>query len=237
MPATQACATDAPRSCYELSMRAARPLRDGTARLRRLLWVATAALAVVGAGCSASGPDAAAPSSTPSGGASAPAGGVTTTGRAPTGTVDAGTRTRLAGFKEVTITVTDADGTTRTFCLMLADTEDLRQQGLMFVTDPALGGYDGMLFAFDADSDGGFWMRNTRLPLSIAYLRADGTTTSTTDMAPCPDDAKTCPVYPAGGSYRSAIEVPAGGLARLGISDRSRVQVGATSCAPAPNRS
>ena len=148
-------------------------------------------------------------------------------------TTPAGGRTRLAGFKEVTVTVTDAEGRTRTFCLLLADTPELQEQGLMYVTDPALGGYDGMVFSYAEDSVGGFWMRNTRLPLSIAWVRADGSTVSTTDMAPCPDSEPTCPVYPPGGGYRFAIEVPQGGLGALGISDRSRVALGPASCAPA----
>jgi uncharacterized membrane protein (UPF0127 family) len=95
----------------------------------------------------------------------------------------------------------------------------------MEVTDPGLGGHAGMLFAFEGDSRGGFWMRNTRLPLSIAYLREDGTTVSTADMAPCPDSAPTCPTYDAAGPYRYAIEVPLGRLGQLGISETSRVEV------------
>jgi uncharacterized protein len=148
-------------------------------------------------------------------------------------TVVPGGRSRLDGFKEITVTVVDADGHTRTFCLLLADTPELQQRGLMFVTDEALGGYDGMVFRYEQDANGGFWMRNTRLPLSIAWIRADGSTVSTTNMEPCPDGAPTCPVYPPGGAYRYAIEVPHGQLEDLGISDRSRVTLGAEECAPA----
>jgi uncharacterized membrane protein (UPF0127 family) len=90
-----------------------------------------------------------------------------------------------------------------------------------------------MLFSFERDQDGGFWMRSTRLPLSIAWIRADGTTVSTADMAPCPDDASTCPTYPPAGAYRFAIEVPQGRLDDLGISAGSRVALGDRACAPA----
>jgi uncharacterized membrane protein (UPF0127 family) len=207
----------------------------GRWRRRVTVAVASTALVLAAAGCAADGGSTGASSNRSV--TTAVRAGVPTTARAPTGTVPVGNRTRLEGFEEVTVTVVDAAGTARTFCLLLANTQALREQGLMFVTDPTLGGYDGMLFAFEDDSDGGFWMRNTRLPLSIAYLRADGTTTATTDMAPCPDDATTCPVYPPGGTYRSAIEVPAGGLARLGISDRSRIEIGAKACAPATTAS
>jgi uncharacterized membrane protein (UPF0127 family) len=59
-------------------------------------------------------------------------------------------------------------------------------------------------------------MRNTPMSLSIAYVDAAGTIVSTVDMAPC-GDLGVCPTYPAAGPYRIAIEVPQGGLARLGI--------------------
>ena len=93
---------------------------------------------------------------------------------------------------------------------------------------------DEMLFVFTDDETGSFWMRNTRLPLSIAYLRADGSVVSTTDMAPCPDSERTCPTYPSNGAYRYAIEVPQGELDRLGIGSGSRVTVGSAACAAAP---
>ena len=150
---------------------------------------------------------------------------------APAGTIE--TRHLLDGFKEVTITVTTAEGKTLQWCLLLADTEPARARGLMFVSDPNLGGYDGMLFSFGENVSGGFWMKNTILPLSLAYLNAEGATVSTVDMAPCPADTKACPNYPSGGRYRHAIEVPQGELARLGIAERSIVHIGPEGCASA----
>ena len=143
-----------------------------------------------------------------------------------------GPRELLEGFEEVTITVTTADGETLEWCVLLAATPEARERGLMFVTDPALGGYDGMLFTFDEDGTGGFWMKNTRLPLSIAYLDADGAIVSTADMAPCPDGTERCPGYPPSGPYRSALEVVQGRLDDLGITDGARVTIGEPSCPP-----
>jgi uncharacterized membrane protein (UPF0127 family) len=148
------------------------------------------------------------------------------------GTVLGGGRGRLDGFGEVTVTVVGPDGRTHTVCLLLADTPAQQERGLMYVEDAALGGYDGMLFRSERDQTGAFWMRHTRLPLSIAWFRADGSLVSTTDMAPCPDRADSCPTYPAGGPYRYAIEVPAGRLDDLGITEGSRVSVGESSCPP-----
>ena len=138
-------------------------------------------------------------------------------------TVASGGRDRLDGFREITVTVVDDQGRTRTYCLLLADTPELREQGLMHVTDPALGGYDGMMFFYEEDDDSGFWMRNTRLPLSIAWVRGRRhRRCRRPTWSPAPTTPPTCPTYPPAGSYRYAVEVPQGRLDDIGISDRAR---------------
>ena len=92
----------------------------------------------------------------------------------------------------------------------------------MEVTD--LGGYQGMVFVWDADTSGGFWMRNTPTPLSIAWFDADGEFVSSADMEPCSATAPDCPVYPAGGAYRFAVEVFQGDLDDLGVGPGSRLR-------------
>ncbi len=142
-----------------------------------------------------------------------------------------------SGFGTVTVTVTAPDGRQITVCLWLAETAEQHQRGLMFVTDPELGGKAGMLFRFSTDTVTGFWMKNTVLPLSIAYVAADGSIVSTADMAPCPDDAARCPSYAAAGPYRYAIEVPQGRLTDLGVEPGSTVQVGDSECHTATSHS
>jgi uncharacterized membrane protein (UPF0127 family) len=200
-------------------------------RPRRVLralpaFVALAVVVAAGCGLSSDGAGPAASSTT----APAPP-SVAGDGDVP-GTVPAGGRGRLDGFGEITVTVVGPDGRTHDVCLLLAESPAQHERGLMYVEDAALGGYDGMIFRYERDDSGAFWMRHTRLPLSIAWIRADGSLVSSTDMAPCPDRAATCPTYPPGGPYRYAIEVPAGRLDDLGIVEGSRVTLGASSCPP-----
>lgn len=165
-----------------------------------------------------------APASEGPGAPSAPEGGAPPT--------EAAARTPLPGFGEVEVRVVDGpDGEPVVLCVLLAETPEQRARGLMEVTD--LGGYDGMLFAYPDDHEGGFWMRDTVLPLSIAYLDADGRVVSTADMEPCPDGGPACPTYPPAGPYRDALEVPRGGLDALGLVEGSpaRLEVGGT-CPP-----
>jgi uncharacterized protein len=127
-------------------------------------------------------------------------------------------------YGEVAIAVTNADGELLGFCVLTAEDDAQRQQGLMYVTE--LQGYAGMLFVWDTDHEGGFWMRNTRMPLSIAWFDADGNLVSTADMEPCPDSEPDCPSYPAEGPYRFALEVPQGRLDEMGITEGSTLAVG-----------
>lgn len=128
------------------------------------------------------------------------------------------TRTPLVGFGEVQIEVTKVDGQIVQWCLLLAETSAQTQRGLMEVADPELGGYDGMLFRFPTEVDGGFYMRNTAQDLSIVYLDPEGGVVSIDEMTPC-EDVDGCPTYESGGSFQRTIEVPvgAGGVAALGI--------------------
>ena len=96
----------------------------------------------------------------------------------------------------------------------------------MGVTDPSLGGRAGMVFSFQTDTEVAFWMENTLLPLSIAWFNADGGFVSSADMQPCPEGTRTCPTYSAKGPYRTAIEVPLGGLEPLGLVEGSRIAIG-----------
>lgn len=166
------------------------------------------------------GDGAAAPSSSPSS-SSAPA------GDGSSGATAAELADRLG---LVQVALREAGGAITELCLLLADAADERAQGLMGVTD--FGDVDGMVFRFDADTSGQFFMFQTPTPLDIGFWRADGSFVSATRMAPCLDQPSgDCERYPAGGPYRTAVEVPAGGFDDVDLATTT-LEVGG-SCTPA----
>jgi uncharacterized membrane protein (UPF0127 family) len=90
--------------------------------------------------------------------------------------------------------------------LEIADTDAERAKGLMGVT--RLPENHGMAFLWDAPTDGAFWMKDTLIPLSIAFVGQDGKVVTIQEMTPCAADP--CPTYTATGPYVTAIEANAG---------------------------
>jgi uncharacterized protein len=128
------------------------------------------------------------------------------------------------GFDLAPAEVTLPSGEVCALCLWMAETALQRQRGLMAVTD--LGVADGMAFVYDDPTSGQFWMRDTPLPLSIAFFAADGRFVSAADMEPClTGPSEDCARYSATGPYVTAIEVPQGGLADLGFRPGSRLEL------------
>jgi uncharacterized protein len=80
-----------------------------------------------------------------------------------------------------------------------------------------------MLFLFDEDRTGGFWMRDTLVPLDIAYIDADGTIGTILAMDPCAPDVGDCPVYTPPTAYRAALEVPQGWFSSAGVASGDEV--------------
>jgi uncharacterized membrane protein (UPF0127 family) len=130
------------------------------------------------------------------------------------------------GFATTQAVVTKADGTTCDLCLWLADTGEQRSQGLMFVTE--LGRADGMAFRYASPHTGTFWMKDTMLPLSIAFFTPDGGFIESFDMEPCTTDS--CPNYATPRDFQVAVEVPQGELADLDLVAGSRLELLDTPC-------
>ena len=87
----------------------------------------------------------------------------------------------------------------------LAVTPGQRSVGLMNRTQAPR---DGMLFVFRYPSSGGFWMKNTLVPLTIVFFDVYGNRVRRLSMVPCKKEP--CKIYDPGGTYRFALELPAG---------------------------
>jgi uncharacterized protein len=66
---------------------------------------------------------------------------------------------------------------------------------------------DGMLFVFPASTTGGFWMKNTLVPLTIVFFDSSGKRVRKLSMTPCREDP--CEIYEPGRPYRFALELRA----------------------------
>ena len=103
----------------------------------------------------------------------------------------------------------------------IAETEQERQTGLMNVM--ALAPDEGMAFVFDGPVTTSFWMKETLIPLSVAFVGEDGRVVSTSDMHPC--EADPCPTYTASGPYTLAVEANLGWFADHGIAPGDRAKL------------
>jgi uncharacterized membrane protein (UPF0127 family) len=112
-----------------------------------------------------------------------------------------------AGASERATTVLRLDGTL--FRPEVAKTSAQRSLGLM---NRRQAPKDGMLFVFPQPTGGGFWMKNTLVPLTIVFFDSAGKRVRKLSMTPCRKDP--CAIYDPGRRYRLALE--------LGASDERR---------------
>ena len=111
-----------------------------------------------------------------------------------------------------------ADAGTVEIAAEIAVTDDERGRGLMHRKKLPDG--EGMLFVFDRDQQLSFWMKNTLIPLSIAFISSDGRIVEIRDMQPF--DLNT---VRSSRSVRYALEVPQGWFDRAGIRSGDRVKI------------
>ena len=99
----------------------------------------------------------------------------------------------------------------------VANSFETRARGLMY--RESLGPNQGMLFVFPDVNRHCMWMKNTPLPLSVAFIDERGEVVSISEMAPHTENAH-CAAKPA----RFALEMSAGWFAAKGIRAGSKVQ-------------
>jgi uncharacterized protein len=112
--------------------------------------------------------------------------------------------------RQATVSVTNAAGQTVDIPVEIADTPAQQEYGLMGRT--ALAADSGMLFVFDQDQPLSFWMKDTLIPLSIAFINSEGIIVDIQDMQPL-DETPHASAAPA--TY--ALEVNQGFFAANGI--------------------
>ena len=109
--------------------------------------------------------------------------------------------------------VIETKGDEVTVHVEVADSQAERERGLMGRRE--LPDDAGMVFVFPTDSTSAFWMKDTLIPLSIAFYDESGRIVRILDMEPCRRDP--CPLYDPGASYRGALEVNRGAFERWGV--------------------
>lgn len=98
----------------------------------------------------------------------------------------------------------------------VAATHESRTKGLMY--RKSLAPNHGMLFVFEQPNVQCFWMRNTFIPLSIAFLQDDGTIVNIADMTPQSDQSH-CSSKPV----RLALEMEQGWFAARGMTTGKKI--------------
>ena len=117
-----------------------------------------------------------------------------------------------------TVAVHGAEGSGVAISVEIADTSETRSLGLMSRTSlPELA---GMLFVFPSDTTNGFWMKDTLIPLDIAYLSSEGEVLEIRDGVPLSLENLT-PTQP----YRFTLEVNGGWFERHGFGVGDRVDI------------
>ncbi len=99
----------------------------------------------------------------------------------------------------------------------VADSFGSRMQGLMQRT--SLAPNHGMLFLFDSDDRQCMWMKNTLIPLSVAFIDAHGAIINIADMQPHSEESH-CSARPA----RYALEMTQGWFRDRGVKPGTRIR-------------
>ena len=103
----------------------------------------------------------------------------------------------------------------------IAQTPEERAKGLM--NRDSLPDDAGMMFMFFEPTMSGFWMKDTTIPLSIAFIGEDQTVLEIINMEPCTEDP--CPLYHPSVEYTAALEVNQGAFEEWGIEEGDTVRL------------
>jgi len=127
-----------------------------------------------------------------------------------------------AKFKQGTLTITQ-DAKRVVLQIEVADTPEARSQGLM--SRRRLADNAGMLFIFEEQGSWGFWMKNTLIPLSIAFIDENWMIVDIKDMKVAPSPANgPFDIYESATPFKYALEVNRGYFRTKGIGAGAKVR-------------
>jgi uncharacterized protein len=121
-----------------------------------------------------------------------------------------------------TVDIINSEGERVEVEVEIADNDAERQRGLMERT--ALAENAGMLFVFEREQPLSFWMKNTLIPLSVAYIDSTGRIVDIQDMEPLDETS-----HPSAEPGQYALEVNQGFFAERGIEVGNEVEIPKTS--------
>ena len=124
-----------------------------------------------------------------------------------------------AGAPTVAYRLEPAGGRPVTVRLEVAADPASRARGLMGRRKLPQG--TGMVFLYPADVTEAYWMKDTLVALSIAFVAADGRVVSVAEMTPCAADP--CPSWAPAGPYRYAVELAGGAFGAAGVGKGAKV--------------
>jgi len=122
-----------------------------------------------------------------------------------------------AGCSIDTVTIRDDAGTVQ-FTVDVADSNEKRAQGLMFVEEMAT--MQGMLFVYERPQRASFWMRNTLIPLDMVFVDEAGVVKNIHAMAQPLDET---PIL-GGEDIQFVLEINGGLAAMLGLEVGDQMQ-------------
>jgi uncharacterized protein len=131
-----------------------------------------------------------------------------------------GDSTGAANAQDLRTVTIDSGGEEVEVRVEIADSPEEQATGLMNRT--ALAEDRGMLFVFPGEEVRSFWMKNTLIPLSIAYMDSEGRIVDLQDMKPLDDEE---PHYVSAEPAKYALEVNKGFFDENGVEVGDRAQL------------
>lgn len=143
-------------------------------------------------------------------------------GAAKNAQIEKGTEAPAASISVGNVVLTPREGEAVTFAVEVADTPDVRRQGLQGREN--LGEKQGMWFVFESDTRDAFWMKDTLMPLDMIFVGADGRIVDILSDTRPNSESLLIP----NADYRYVLEVKAGTAAKLNLKagDKAEFRLG-----------